>query len=103
MFGTSDHDLMQSLNAMATEALQRNFGNRPQAREDMAVAIKNDRRFDRFNASVLARRYEEARNCGAALKLDDPRLRARSSPALIARRLLVSTHRETQARTVGSR
>ncbi len=69
MYGTSDRDLMQN------EAMQRNFGNRPQAREDMAVAIRNDRRFDQFDAAVLARRYEEARNCGGILKLDDPRLR----------------------------
>lgn len=55
MYGDSERDLMQTLNSMANEALQRNYSNRIAAREDMAAAIKNDRRFDRFNASVLAR------------------------------------------------
>lgn len=81
MYGDSERDLMQTLNSMANEALQRNYSNRIAAREDMAAAIKNDRRFDRFNASVLARQYEQARNCGAVLKLDDPRLRAEGGQA----------------------
>jgi len=76
MYGTSERDLIQSLNAMANEALQRNYNNRIAAREDMAAAIKNDRRFDRFDAPKLAKQYEQARNCGAVLQLDDPRLQA---------------------------
>ena len=76
MYGNSQRDLIQTLNSMANDALQRNYNNRIAAREDMAQSIKNDRRFDRFDSSVLARRYEEARNCGTVLHLDDPRLRA---------------------------
>lgn len=75
MYGNSQRDLMLTLNSMAEAALRRNWNNRLQAREDMAHAIKNDRRFDRFDPSVLARRHEEARNCGAILHLGDPRLR----------------------------
>ena len=89
MYGNGDRDLMQTLNSMANEALQRNWNNRPQAREDLALSINNDRRFDRFDASVLARQYEQARNCGAALKLDDPRLRAGGGDA---RPLSLDTH-----------
>jgi hypothetical protein len=84
MHGKTQRDLIQTLNSMANEALSRNYNNRIAAREDMARYIQNDKRFSeglnpwgiKYDATVLAHRYEEARNCGAVLHLDDPRLRA---------------------------
>ena len=76
MHGNSDRDLIQTLNSIAREAWQRNCGDRPAARRDIAAAIRNDRRFDRFGAEVLAKHHEEMAACGGVLKLDDPRLQA---------------------------
>jgi hypothetical protein len=82
MHGNSDRDLIQTLNSMANEALQRNYGDRPAARAQMEQAIRNDRRFDWADARVLAQQYERARASCAVLKLDDPRLKGQPARPL---------------------
>jgi hypothetical protein len=75
MHGDTQRDLIQTLNSMAKEAWQRNYGDRPAAHRDTVRAIRNDRRFDWADADVLAKHHREMEACCGVLKLDDPRLR----------------------------
>ena len=75
VFGNSDRDKQQYLGWAANEAMKRCCSNRIEARELMAQWIKQDRRFDGFDATKLAQRVDELRSNGARLDWTDPRLR----------------------------
>jgi hypothetical protein len=76
MYGNSDNDLISSLNNMFKVARQRHCFDRSAMHRDMVAAVRNDRRYDRFNPEVLVRQHIDASTHAAVLKLDDPRLRA---------------------------
>jgi hypothetical protein len=75
MFDFNERDMLRALGTMANTAMDRSFGNKLAARETLAGYIRTDKRFDPYNATVLAQKVEECRSCGAKLDLTDPRLR----------------------------
>jgi hypothetical protein len=82
VFDFNERDMIRALGTMANTAVERNFGNRVAARETLRQFIQTDKRFDPYNATVLAQRVEECRSCGAKLDLTDPRLMGRPARLL---------------------
>jgi hypothetical protein len=82
MFDANERDMIRALGTMAETAIQRCQHNRIEAREVMQGFIRNDRRFDPYDAAVLARRVDECRSTGAKLDLTDPRLQGRPARPL---------------------
>ena len=82
MYGDSVRDKLVTLGRMADTALERSHLNRLEARDLMASWIRSDRRVDGVDASLLARRVDEARSNGSRVDLTDPRLMGRPARPL---------------------
>jgi hypothetical protein len=71
VFGRSERDLQDTLAQMERDARLRSDFNSAEARRLLAASIRNDRRFDGYNADEVARRVQECRQSGAVLDLHD--------------------------------
>lgn len=71
MFGRSDKDVAKSLTAMEQWARETANFNQSEAKRLLIGAIKQDARFQGYNADEVARRVQESRQTGAMLDLTD--------------------------------
>jgi hypothetical protein len=82
MFDRNDRDMCQTLSAMHTEAIQKARWNQNDAQALMTDWIRNDRRFEGYDAHAVAERVRACKSNGAVLELDDPVLRGQPARPL---------------------
>ena len=75
MHSADDRDRLATLGSMARLAVDRCFGNKVEAKEQIKEWISYDRRFEGYDRDRLADQVMLNRSNGAAIDLDDPYLR----------------------------
>lgn len=75
MFDCDPVDLTRTLAEMERHSRLRTNFDQPAARDLMAQWLKQDRRFDGYDADRLVKRVADCRASGAVLDLTDPVLR----------------------------
>jgi hypothetical protein len=80
MFGRSNADLARWLAAAERHCIERSRFNQAEALQQLAATIGNDRRFDDYDATKLARRVVDSRQHGRVLDLTDPELQENGEP-----------------------
>jgi hypothetical protein len=75
MFDNDTRDKVKALDFMEKLSRERACFNEVAARSKFKEFIRQDRRFDDYDADALVRRVQECRASCAVLDLDDPRLK----------------------------
>jgi hypothetical protein len=75
MFDNDVRDKIKALDFMEKLSRERACFNEVAARDKFREFVRQDRRFDEFDADALVRRVQECRRSCAVLDLEDPRLR----------------------------
>lgn len=82
MFGSDPRDMTAALATMERLARERSNFDQMAARQTFREFLSQDRRFDGFDKDRLIARVQECRSCGAALDLEDPRLKGQAARPL---------------------